>query len=99
LEDHQGGAMQRDLYSSKINSYLNQFNIIYDESKIISQAFFDKLETIVYTDRKGNTYSRIQMACKRAEKIYDKLDHKNPGKEESSTTVFKLVNELLEISR
>lgn len=97
FEDHQGGSMHRNLYPSKINSYLKQFNLTFNESKIISQGFFEKLEAIVYRDRKGKTYSRIQMACKRAEKIYDKLNHKNPGKEESSTTVFKLVKELLEI--
>jgi hypothetical protein len=99
FEDHQGGSMHRNLYSSKINSWLNKFSIVYADNKIINQDFFDKLEDIVYTDRKGNTFTRIQMACKRAEKNYNKLNHINPGKEESSTTVFKLVKELLKFSK
>jgi hypothetical protein len=31
----------------------------------------------------------------RAERNYDDFDHKNPAKEKSTTTVFKLVRELL----
>lgn len=96
FEDHQGGAMERSIYGDKINSYINKLGVHYDYngSKEIQQDFFNLLESIVYTDRDNIQYSRCDIAIKRAEKIYNNLDHKNPGKEESSTTAFKLVNEL-----
>jgi hypothetical protein len=49
---------------------------------------------MIATDPKTKE-SRQQLALKRAKKIYDGYDHQNPAKEESSTTVFKLVWELL----
>ncbi len=66
----------------------------YDGSKKIEQDFFDSLGAIVYVDRDGERFSRCDIAIKRAEKIYNRLDNTNPGAEESSTTVFKLVKEL-----
>ena len=62
--------------------------------KKTDQNFFDLLEEIVSEDREGKKISRCDIAIKRAEKIYNRLDHTNPGKEESSTTVFKLVKNL-----
>jgi len=96
FEDHQGGAMDRSRYGDKINSYINKLgaHYDYDGSKIIEQDFFNLLDTIVYTDRDGMKYSRCDIAIKRAKKIYNRLDRINPGIEESSTTVFKLVKEL-----
>jgi hypothetical protein len=41
----------------------------------------------------GKTHE--ELAINRAKKIYDSYDHKNPVKEESSTTVFMLVEELI----
>lgn len=84
FEDHQGGAMDRSIYVDKINYYLYKLGVHYDydESKIIHQDLFNILD------------SRCDNAIKRAEKIYNNLEHANPGKEESSTTVFKLVREL-----
>jgi hypothetical protein len=38
---------------------------------------------------------RVELAIKRAERNYNQLDHSNPAAEESSTTVFRLVEELL----
>ncbi len=36
-----------------------------------------------------------QIAIKRAKRIYDLYDHSSPALEESSTTVFRLVEEIL----
>ncbi len=96
FEDHQGGVMDRSIYGDKINSYINKFGVHYDYSgsKEIQQDLFNLFETIDYIDKDGIQYSRCDIAIKRAEKIYNRLDHKNLGKEESSTTVFKLVKEL-----
>ena len=96
FEDHQGGAMDRKDYGGKINSYINKLGVHYDYdgSKKIEQDFFNLLEEVVYVDRDGKKSSRCDIALKRAEKIYNRLDHNNLGAEESSTTVFKLVEEL-----
>jgi len=96
FEDHQGGTMDRSIYGDKINSYVNKLGVHYDYdgNKEIHQDLFNLLESIVYIDRDNNQYSRRDIAIKRAEKIYNNLEHTNPGKEESSTTVFKLVSEL-----
>ncbi len=96
FEDHQGGAMDRNIYGDKVNSYINKLGVhyAYDGNKKIEQDFFNLFENIIKTDRDGNQYSRSDIAIERAKKIYNRLDHKNPGKEESSTTVFKLVEEL-----
>lgn len=97
FEDHQGGAMDRVLFGDKINSYINKFGVKYDynESKIINQDFFELLMCVDYVDRNGTQYTRTDIAIKRAENIYNRLDHRNPGKEESSTTVYKLVGNLI----
>ncbi len=94
FEDHQGGSMHRDLYREKINKYLKAINpkVVYDKDrKEISESFFNIMLAI---DPKTKE-SRQQLALKRAKKIYDSYDHQNPADEESSTTVFKLVWELL----
>lgn len=93
LKDHQGGGMDRQHYHHKINSLLAPFKIKYDgkQSKIVEEDFFEVLDGVdAKTKRK-----RVDLAIQRAEKIYNQLDHSNPAKEESSTTVFRLVIELL----
>ena len=99
FDDHQGGSMNRNLYGDKLNSYLNPLGIHYDfdGNKTINLDFFIELTTVVKTDRKGLKFTRADIASLRAEKIYKRLDHKNPGLEESSTSVFQLVNELKKI--
>ena len=96
FEDHQGGAMDRHLYYDKINKYLAAINpkVVYNkDNKIITADIFNILSAI---DPKTGK-SRQEMAIERANKIYDnKGDNSNPAKEESSTTVFKLVNRLQE---
>lgn len=93
FNDHQGGGMHRDSYNEKINDLLKPFKISYDgnRSKIINEDFFELLDGVdSNTNRK-----RVELAIYRAERNYEKLDHTNPAKEESSTTIFRLVRELL----
>ena len=93
FNDHQGGRMHRDEYNDKLNKSLKEFNISYDgrKSKIVTEEIFELLDGI---DEKTGKERKI-LAIERAEKIYDRLDHNNPAYEESSTTVFRLVRELL----
>jgi len=58
---------------------------------IINDDFFELLDGI---DSKTNR-KRVDLAIVRAERNFEQLDHTNPAKEESSTTVFRLVRELL----
>lgn len=95
LDDHQGGRMNRDNYNDKINQLLKPFHVEYNGGdtgcKIVSEDFFDIL---VGTDKKSRR-KRVDLAIERAERIYERLDHFSPAKEESSTTVFRLVRELI----
>lgn len=93
FNDHQGGSMHRKQYNKKINELLKPFKIIYDGngSKLISEEFFELLNGI---DSKLSK-KRVELAIIRAERNYNQLVHINPAKEESSTTVFKLVRELM----
>lgn len=85
--------MHRDDYDSKINKLLKSFNLIFDgtRSKIITEGLFDLMDGI---DEKTNKERKI-LAIERAKRNYDRFDHTNPANEESSTTVFRLVEELL----
>lgn len=93
FDDHQGGAMNRSDYNDKINQLLKPLGLTYEgnRNKIITEEIFEILDGI---DPKTNK-ERKRLAITRAEKIYNNLDHINPAKEESSTTVFRLVEELL----
>ncbi len=93
FEDHQGTPMHRDLYYNKINKHIKLINkkAIYDKnSKTVTEDIFNILLGIDNKTKK----SRQTLAIERASKIYNGHDHKNPEKEESSTTVFKLVVKL-----
>lgn len=91
FEDHQGGAMSRDDYIPKINEYLAPLGLEYDkDQKIIKPEIFSILK-----DSDENGRNRTEMAILRAKRIYDQLDHASPAKEESSTTVFRLVEEMI----
>lgn len=85
--------MHRDSYNNKINELLKPFNVSYagNGSKLIADDFFELLDGI---DNKTSR-KRVELAIARAERNYNQLDHVNPAKEESSTTVFRLVRELL----
>jgi hypothetical protein len=93
FNDHQGGGMNRNDYDDKINELLKDFGITYDgkSSKIITDEIFELLEGI---DTKINKVRR-DLAIERAKKNYAFFDHTNYAEEESSTTVFKLVEELI----
>jgi hypothetical protein len=92
--DHQGGSMLRSDYSDKINSLIKPYNVFYDGngSKLINENFFELLDGI--DERTGE--KRVELAIKRAERNYNEFPHHNPAVEESSTTVFKLVQKILE---
>ena len=93
FNDHQGGGMHRDNYNDKINEHLKPFKVTYDGNgtKFIEEDFFELLDGIDdKTSRK-----RAELAIDRAERNYNHFDHTNPAREESSTTVFRLVRELL----
>lgn len=93
FEDHQGGGMHRDDYHDKLNEYLQGFGLSYDGkgSKLVTKPIFDIL---LATDRQTDT-PRIQLALRRAKRIYDQHLHGSPASEESTTTVFRLVEEIL----
>ncbi len=92
FEDHQGGGMHRDDYCKTLNKYLKEFGTFYEcEKKVVTNSVFDLLQAI---DRKTNN-TRIQLALRRAKRIYDQYSHHSPAEEESSTTVFRLVEEIL----
>lgn len=85
--------MKRSDYNRKINKLLKQFGLTYEgeEKKIITEEIFEVLDGV---DKKTNK-ERKWLAISRAERNYNHFDHTNPAKEESSTTVFRLVAELL----
>jgi len=93
FEDHQGGGMHRNDYNGKINNLLKPFDVIFDGdgTKRVTEDFFEILDG---TDEKTGK-KRVDLAIGRAERNYNRFDHSNPAKEESSTTVFRLVKELL----
>jgi len=91
FEDHQGASMHRNQYCKKINKYLKEFKIAYDcDSKKISDDFFEVLISKI----EGQDQSRQDLAFKRAERNLKNFDNKNPAKEESSTKVHLLIEEI-----
>jgi hypothetical protein len=93
FDDHQGGGMHRKDYNDKINELLKPFHVTYDGNgnKKIQEAFFELLDGIdIKTNRR-----RRDLAITRARRNLNRFNHKNPAKEESSTTVFRLVEELI----
>lgn len=93
FDDHQGGGMDRRDYDKKINELLKPLHLTYGWKgrKIITEDIFELLDGI---DGKSKKERKI-LAIERAKRNYDRLDHFNPATEESSTTVFRLVEELL----
>ncbi len=88
-----GERMDRKQYGGKLNAILGKFKIEYpfDSTKLISRGFYD----ILMSNDPLLGRARVELAIERAEKIYDRFDHRSPAKEESSTTVHLLVLELL----
>ncbi|HRN55008.1 MAG TPA: RloB family protein [Agriterribacter sp.] len=93
FDDHQGGGMHRKDYNKKINTLLDPFNLSYDGegSKIITEEIFEVLDGI---DNKTNKERKV-LAIQRAKKNYNQFEHINPATEESSTTIFRLIETLL----
>lgn len=93
FNDHQGGGMHRNDYNDKIKSLLKPYKVKYDGtgSKVVEEDFFELLDGI---DEKTKN-KRVDLAIARAERNYNQFAHTNPAKEESSTTLFRLVQELL----
>jgi len=93
INDHQAGGMHRNDYNIKLNNLLKPYNVRFDGngSKVVDEDFFDHLFGMDEITKKR----RVDLAIVRAERNYTKFDHINPAKEESSTTVFRLVQELL----
>lgn len=93
FEDHQGGAMPRQDYADKLNGYIEPLGAFYegDGSKIVTRELFELLEA--KDDASGKI--RREQATLRAKRNYDKQNHASPANEESSTTVFMLVEEIM----
>ncbi|OYU83445.1 MAG: hypothetical protein CFE24_11430 [Flavobacterium sp. BFFFF2] len=93
FDDHQGGGMNRGQYNSRINSLLSPYNIVYegDSSKVITSDLFELLEGI---DEKTGRERKL-LAIDRAKRNAAFFNYANPAREESSTTVYKLVEELI----
>lgn len=93
FNDHQGGGMHRNDYNDRINSLLKPYKVKYDGNgtKIVEEDFFELLDGF---DEKTK-YKRVDLAIARAVRNDKQFDHTNPAREESSTTVFRLVQELL----
>ncbi len=93
FDDHQGGGMHRRRYKSRINELLKPFRLKFDDkgNKFITDDIFALMEGI----DEQTQVSRMQLAIDRAKRNFELTARSNPAKEESSTTVFKLVEELL----
>lgn len=97
FEDHQGAAMDRGLYYDKINNYLKEYNLEYDkDSKKITPHIFAIFQTVDVKTGK----IRQDLAVERAKKIYDRFTEEdpsrsNPAAEESSTTIFKMIERFI----
>ncbi len=91
--DHPGGQLDRSEYNNLINSHTQPLGVTYKgkRGKIITPDFFSLL---MGTDPVTNEKRHI-LAIRRAKRIYSNYDHRSPAIEESSTTVFRLVTELL----
>jgi len=92
FEDHQGGKMHRDDYHDKLNNLLEPFNVAYSRTKKVEEDFFELLDGIDSKTRK----KRVELAIHRAKRNIDMFPQDTtPAERESSTTVYKLVEELL----
>ena len=93
LNDHQGGGIDRKDYNEVINKLLKPYGLAYDGSgnKLITEELFELLDGY---DKKTGKERKI-IAIERAKKILDKHENSNPAKAESSTTVFRLVEEII----
>ena len=92
--DHQGGALARKEYHRILRDQLKNVDVSYDGkgSKLITDALFSLLDGV---DPSTNE-KRVVLAIRRAKGLLEKVHTgANPARQESSTTVFRLVEELL----
>jgi hypothetical protein len=99
FEDHQGGAMHRDDYDKRLNMYLRPFRLSYEGkgSKKITRDFFDLMQAIDPDMKHPINKPRLTrqaIAIKRAERNLKYHEFSDPKSSESSSTVFKLVEEM-----
>lgn len=94
FSDHQGNALPRGRYNSAINQVIQPFGVSYDGNgcKKVTPNLFRLMCSKDDIHRKP----RYELAIERARRIYNRFDHASPAQEESSTTVFQLVEHLLE---
>jgi hypothetical protein len=85
--------MNRSDYNDKINKYINPLGASYDgaSNKLVSELFFNLL---MNNDSVTQT-NRTSLAILRAKRNFALFSHHSPATEESSTTVFRLVEEIL----
>jgi hypothetical protein len=93
LDDHQGGGLHRRDYHGKINELLKPFHVAYDGngSKKVLSDFFEILDGVDAKTKKR----RVDLAIERAKRNLSQFQNTTLAAQESSTTVFLLVEELL----
>lgn len=95
FNDHQGGGINRKDYHEIINKLIKPFDVKYDGngSKLVEDDFFELLDG--YDENTGQL--RKILAISRAKRNYEfHAPNLNPAIEESTTTVFRIIEELLE---
>ncbi len=102
FENHLGDRMHRDDYNIRLNNHLKPLGAEYDGGKNGSKKVTKKLFDLLNEEVKPKTeteqaMTRTDLAIKRAKDICKYHDDNNlpPAKAESSTTVYKLVEEIM----
>jgi hypothetical protein len=94
FEDHQGGGLNRKEYDNKINGYLKPLKCEYEgkQSKLVTDDFFQIMLEIDSKTQK----SRQDLAIARAKRVlkFHEDEGTSPERAESSTAVFRLVEEM-----
>ncbi len=91
--DHQGGAMHRQQYDTRLNECLAPYAVRYEgrKSKRITTGFFELMLAVDPKTRRR----RIDQAITRAERVLQQHNPGTPATAESSTTVFRVVKVIL----
>jgi len=97
FEDHQGSAIDRTDYRDKINQYITNEKAKYnlDGNKHVTEGFFQELCGIDQFTRKR----RIDLAIKRAKRIHDSKKDSPPWTSESCTTVYELIESIMQYGK
>jgi hypothetical protein len=88
--------MSRKDYNQTINIHTRQLGVVYNgkADKQISEDLFDLLMAIDNVTK----VRRIDMAISRAKRNYKTVAHLPPAEQQSVTTVFRLVEEILKFT-